>query len=191
MRDIKINHIGLAVPSIADFLEKNAPFYGGFSRGPLVANPTQRVNEMFITDGATVIELLEPGDEESPINGFLKRNRFGGLIHVAFDVDDLDAWVQKIETAGGKTIVSPTPDTAFQNRRIAFVILNGQVTELIERAATPPQAVDDQKQPAPRARWSTWSTSLPLLSVTVVAALVALLLMITAVTPPAVLYREF
>ena len=133
MNHITINHVGLAVPNIAEFLQQNDFLYRDFSRGSLITNPVQRVNEMFITDGATVLELLEPAGDDSPINGFLKRNRFGGLIHIAFDVDHLEDSLEEIDKRGGKTVVPPVPDPAFQNRRIAFAVVNGHLIELIER----------------------------------------------------------
>ncbi len=133
MSEMTINHIGVAVPNIADFLKKNEVLYAGFSKGPLIVNELQGVNEMFITDGTTVLELLEPSSDSSPIAGFLKRNRSGGLIHIGMDVDNLEAAIQRIEESGGKLVVEPVPDIAFDKRRIAFVVLNGQLTELIER----------------------------------------------------------
>ena len=133
MSEMKINHIGVAVPSIDEFLEKNKALYGDFSRGPLISNETQGVREMFITDGKTVLELLEPSSEGSPLTGFLKKNRMGGLVHIALDVDSLEAAIQRVVQAGGKVIVEPVPDVAFEQRRIAFVVLNGHMTEFIER----------------------------------------------------------
>src|ERR1700732_4623479 len=81
---IKINHVGLAVPYIEAFLRKTTPLYEGFSRGPMIVNERQKVRELFITDGATTIELLEPLREGSPLQAFLSRNPAGGLIHLAF-----------------------------------------------------------------------------------------------------------
>ncbi len=131
---VSVNHVGFAVPDIARFLEDNALLYGNFSRGPLIVNERQKVREMFITDGRTVIELLEPLGEDSPIQGFLRKNRSGGLIHIALDVDDVTQAVATCESQGALTVVAPTPDPAFDGRKIAFVVANGQVTELVERA---------------------------------------------------------
>src|ERR1700730_19208940 len=67
----KINHVGLAVPDIEAFLRKSTPLYEGFSRGPMIVNERQKVRELYITDGATTIELLEPLGEGSPLQAFL------------------------------------------------------------------------------------------------------------------------
>jgi methylmalonyl-CoA/ethylmalonyl-CoA epimerase len=128
----KINHVGLAVPDIEDFLRKTTPLYEGFSRGPMIVNERQKVRELFLTDGVTTIELLEPLGEGSPLRAFLNRNPAGGLIHLALEVVDLDTAITRVTAAGGRLVVAPVPDVAFQERRIAFVYLGGQVIELIE-----------------------------------------------------------
>ena len=128
----KINHVGLAVPDIAAFLRKTTPLYEGFSCGPMIVNERQKVRELFLTDGATTIELLEPLGEGSPLRSFLNRNPAGGLIHLALEVVDLDTAITRVTAAGGRLVVAPIPDVAFQERRIAFVYLGGQITELIE-----------------------------------------------------------
>jgi methylmalonyl-CoA/ethylmalonyl-CoA epimerase len=128
-----LNHVALAVPSIERFLRTHHPLLGGFSRGAPFANARQRVNELFLTDGKATLELLEPHGAGSPLEGFLRRNRAGGLYHLAFDVGDLDAELERIAAAGGIRVSGPVPDVAFQERRIAFVVIDGQLAELIER----------------------------------------------------------
>ena len=133
----KINHVGLAVPDIEAFLKKVSPLYQRFSRSPLIANERQRVRQLFMTDGATTIELLEPLRDDSPLQAFLKRNPTGGLVHLALEVADLDAAISRVTAAGGRVVVAPVPDVAFHERRIAFVYLGGQLTELIELPRQP------------------------------------------------------
>jgi methylmalonyl-CoA/ethylmalonyl-CoA epimerase len=128
----KINHVGLAVPDNEVFLGKTAPLYEGFTRSPMIVNERQRVRALFVTDGTTTVELLEPLDEGSPLQAFLNRNPTGGPIHLAFDVFDLDTAIARVIAAGGRLVTGPVPDVAFNGRRIAFVYLGGQVTELVE-----------------------------------------------------------
>jgi methylmalonyl-CoA/ethylmalonyl-CoA epimerase len=128
----RINHVGLAVPDIETFLRKTNALYGGLNRGPMIVNDRQNVRELCLTDGATTVELLEPLGERSPLQAFLARNRAGGLIHLALDVVDLDAAIARVTASGGRLVVGPVPDVAFDERRIAFVFLGGQVTELVE-----------------------------------------------------------
>lgn len=132
-RRSRIDHIGLAVHSIEEFLRQHAALYAGFRRGPVIVNKRQRVREVFITDGRTVLELLEPLSEQSPIAGFLKKNEGGGLLHVALEVDELEPAIAQVRAVGGFLVTGPVPDVAFQGRRIAFVAVGDQVTELVER----------------------------------------------------------
>jgi methylmalonyl-CoA/ethylmalonyl-CoA epimerase len=128
----KINHIGLAVPDIEAFLRNTTPLYEGFGRGRMIVNERQKVRELYLTDGTTTVELLEPLGEGSPLRAFLNRNPAGGLIHLALEVTDLDAAIARVTAAGGRLVAVPVPDVAFSERRIAFVYLGGQLTELIE-----------------------------------------------------------
>ena len=128
----RINHVGLAVPSIEAFLHKTTPLYGELTRGSMIVNDRQQVRELFLTDGGMTVELLEPLADGSPLRGFLQRNPSGGLIHLGLDVIDLDATIARVTAAGGRLLVGPLPDVAFGERRIAFVFLGGQVTELVE-----------------------------------------------------------
>ncbi len=133
MANFTINHIGMALPSIEKFLERSRAVYGGFERGPLIVNQRQRVREMFVTDGRTRLELLEPLEVGSPLDGFLDANPNGGLLHIAIDVDHLEPALAELTAAGGRVVTPPIPDVAFEERRIAFVYIGGQMVELIER----------------------------------------------------------
>lgn len=128
-----VNHVGMAVPNIDAFLASNQILYGNFRKTSAIVNERQQVREVFITDGKTVIELLEPTGEGSPLNGFLKKNRAGGLIHVCFDCDEIQRAIEVVKGAGGFVITGPIPDIAFDERPIAFMMLADQVIELVER----------------------------------------------------------
>jgi len=128
----KIDHVAMAVPSIERFREESAALFGDFHAGPVIENQRQAVREQFLDDGQTRIELLEPIGDRSPIKAFLERNPDGGLLHLALEVKDIRESIARVEAAGGRLIAGPLPDVAFQERLIAFVLLGGQLTELIE-----------------------------------------------------------
>ncbi len=133
MSNFRINHVAMALPDIASFLDKSRTVYDGFTRGPVITNTRQSVREQFLSDGQTTIELLEPIGERSPLRGFLARQPHGGLVHLAFDVDALEPAIAALTATGGKLVTRPVPDIAFAERRIAFVLVAGQLIELIER----------------------------------------------------------
>jgi methylmalonyl-CoA/ethylmalonyl-CoA epimerase len=121
------------VRDINAFLKKSAALFEGFTCGPTIVNARQKVREQFISDGITTLELLEPLTEGSPLQGFLNKNHAGGLNHLALDVVDLDAAIARVIASGGRLVTRPVPDVAFNERRIAFVFIGGQITELIEQ----------------------------------------------------------
>jgi len=129
---IGMNHVGVAVRSIEEHLASNRLLYEGFDIGQPIINTTQQVKELFLRNGDRVIELLEPLTTESPISAFLARNRYGGLIHIGYDVTEIASAIREVESAGGRLIAGPAPDIAFEQRPIAFVYLGGQISEFIE-----------------------------------------------------------
>jgi catechol 2,3-dioxygenase-like lactoylglutathione lyase family enzyme len=101
-------------------------------------NPTQRVDFAFVAlgSGLTVEVLGLRPDVESPIEEHVRRG--GGAYHLCYVVQDLDAALARVKEARGKVVVPPTPDVAFNGRRIAFFIHRAHgLVELVEAAATP------------------------------------------------------
>ena len=73
LSNFHFHHIGYAVTSI----EKTMYYYidGGYSCSSVIFDPIQNVNICFLTkEGEPMIELLEPVDENSPINKNLEKN---------------------------------------------------------------------------------------------------------------------
>lgn len=131
----KLVHVGVVVRSIDEALEQHRQMWGVLRvEGPYY-DPEQGVNVAFLyPEGSTCIELIEPADESSPVDNFLKRG--GGLAHLCFEVPDLDAQLEQAR-AGGAVIASPPkPAVAFEGRRVAFVRTSGrQLIEYVECAA--------------------------------------------------------
>lgn len=109
---LTLDHIGFVVDNIdeiADLFRKL-----GFSEmtNPHV-NPFQNVSASFVPvtkGGEAYIEFLEPAAEGSPISNFL-RKRGGGLHHLCFEVDDIDAAMAEVEKHGFLVTV-PTEECA-------------------------------------------------------------------------------
>jgi methylmalonyl-CoA/ethylmalonyl-CoA epimerase len=105
----RLNHIGVATPSIAD----SVTYYHEVMGAAEVSEPfdmaEQGVKVCFVDtpDGGTQIELIEPLSDASPIAGFLAKNPLGGQHHVCFEVPDIAAaraWFEGL----GKRILGPT-----------------------------------------------------------------------------------
>jgi methylmalonyl-CoA/ethylmalonyl-CoA epimerase len=126
--------VGLAVPSISDYVRKNSPIFADLQLSQDVVNEAQGVREAFFTDGRTTIELLEPLGPHSPLHNYVEQNPCGGLVHVCYECDDIEASISDLrERSRAKLISGPTPDVAFNGRPIAFLSLAGQVIELVQR----------------------------------------------------------
>lgn len=128
----KINHIGVAVKSI----EAATPFYRDvlgmvFEGTEVVAE--QKVKVAFFSVGESRVELLEPTADDSPVAKFLEKNG-EGTHHVAYEVDDLVATLEKLKAAGVR-LIDEVPRCGAHGTRIAFLhpkASGGVLTELCQ-----------------------------------------------------------
>ncbi|MDH4213360.1 MAG: methylmalonyl-CoA epimerase [Candidatus Thorarchaeota archaeon] len=118
MKVEKIDHIGIAVESIDDWI--------GFYRDILGLDYTgseevaeQKVRVAFLTIGESRIELLEPTSPDSPIAGFLEK-RGGGMHHIALKVDDIEEALIRHKKSGAR-LIDETPRIGAHGTRIAFI----------------------------------------------------------------------
>ena len=140
----RLNHIGVATPSIADSIAHYRDVMGASDITEPFDLPEQGVKVCFVdtpTDSGmngTQIELIEPYDDSSPINGFLAKNPAGGQHHVCFEVEDIAAARDWFEQRG-KRILGPTRIGA-HGTPIFFLHpkdMQGMLTEIME---TPTEA---------------------------------------------------
>ncbi len=114
----KINHIGIAVHN----LEKAMPFYRhmlcmSFKGIEEVAGYQVRV--AFFQIGASKIELLEPMSEASFLTSFLAE-KGQGIHHIAYEVEDIEATIRKLE-AEGTRMIDGTPRHGAHGAMVAFI----------------------------------------------------------------------
>ncbi len=116
-------------------------------RGP-ADNPGQGVRYAFVQlAGGVTIEILAPLGEHSPITAHLARG--GGAYHLCYAVADLATSIERATAAGARMVAPPTPDPAFDQRPVAFLLLpHHGLVELV--AATPqPASANDDSLPCP------------------------------------------
>src|SRR5262249_45258492 len=101
MKAYRIDHVGVAVPSIDEALAVYRAL--GLSVERREEAPSQKVIAAFLPVGDSRVELLEATSAESPIAKFLAR-RGGGIHHVCFAVDDLDAALAELSARGFRLI---------------------------------------------------------------------------------------
>ena len=113
-----IEHIGIAVKSIADSL----PYYEnvlGLKCYNIEEVADQKVKTAFFKVGQTKIELLEPTSEESTIAKFIE-NRGEGVHHIAFAVPNVAEALSEVE-AKGVRLIDKAPRKGAEGLEIAFL----------------------------------------------------------------------
>ncbi|MDX2360539.1 MAG: methylmalonyl-CoA epimerase [Crocinitomicaceae bacterium] len=128
----RIEHLGIAVESIEDTLKVYETLLGTKSyKEELVIS--EGVKTAFLKVGESKIELLEATNQDSAIAKFLGKNK-GGFHHVAFEVDNLDAELERLD-AEGFVLIHSTPKDGADNKRIAFLhpkSTSGMLVELCQ-----------------------------------------------------------
>ena len=129
----RLNHVGVATPSIEQSLETYRIMFGASPHGEPFDLPAQGVRVCFVDAPNSQIELIEPLGPDSPIVRFLDKNPQGGQHHVCFEVEDIDAARTHFEGKGAR-ILGPTRIGA-HGTPIFFLHpkdMGGMLTEIME-----------------------------------------------------------
>jgi methylmalonyl-CoA/ethylmalonyl-CoA epimerase len=105
----RLNHVGIAVPSIEDAKATYRDLYGVPASAITETKelPAQGVKFAFVNVANSQIELIEPLGADSPINNFLEKNPKGGQHHVCFEVADIYAARDEMVVRGAKVLNEP------------------------------------------------------------------------------------
>jgi len=85
----RLNHVGVATPSIERSVAVYCNLLGATHVGDAFDLPAQGVRVCFVDAPNAQIELIEPLGEDSPIVKFLEKNPLGGQHHLCFEVADI------------------------------------------------------------------------------------------------------
>ena len=139
----RLNHIGIATPSIADLIAFYRDVMGATQICEPFDLPEQGVKVCFVdtpTDSGmngTQIELIEPLGENSSILGFIAKNPQGGQHHMCYEVPDIHAAKAWFETQGKRVLGNPR--IGAHGTLIFFVHprdMGGVLTEIMETPTT-------------------------------------------------------
>ncbi len=128
-----IEHIGIAVKDLAsskDLFTKllNTEAYKQES----IEN--EGVTTLFFQTGQTKIELLEATNSESPIAKFIEK-RGEGIHHIAFEVADIVAEMQRLKNEGF-VLLNEKPKQGADNKIVCFLHPKSTNSVLIELCQT-------------------------------------------------------
>ncbi|MDQ3074750.1 MAG: methylmalonyl-CoA epimerase [Pseudomonadota bacterium] len=103
----RLNHVGVATPSIAASVALYRDVLGAMHVGDAFDLPAQGVRVCFVNMPNSQIELIEPLDDASPIRAFLDKNPLGGQHHVCFEVPDIHEAKAWFEAKGVRVLGEP------------------------------------------------------------------------------------
>jgi methylmalonyl-CoA/ethylmalonyl-CoA epimerase len=102
----RLNHVAIAVRDIARAADIYRRILGAKVSDPM-PQPAHGVTTVFISLPNTKIELLEPLGDASPIAKFLDRNPDGGIHHVCYEVEDIEAARRQLLQQGARMLGEP------------------------------------------------------------------------------------
>jgi methylmalonyl-CoA/ethylmalonyl-CoA epimerase len=114
----KIEHLGIAVKSISASAKMYEALLGKPSYKTEVVE-SEGVSTMFFQIGESKIELLEATNSDSAIAKFIEK-RGEGIHHIAYDVTDIEAELERLR-AEGFQLIHQSPKDGADNKRIAFL----------------------------------------------------------------------
>jgi methylmalonyl-CoA/ethylmalonyl-CoA epimerase len=116
----RLNHVAIAVRD----LQASARVYRDIL-GADVSGPTSLVEHgvtvVFVTLPNTKIELIEPLGDGSPVAKFLERNPDGGIHHVCYEVDDIEAARDRLASAGARILGDGRPRIGAHGKPVLFL----------------------------------------------------------------------
>jgi len=128
----KLEHIGIAVK---DLEKSNALYETLLGIGPYKQELVKSENVMtsFFQTGESKVELLESRSEKSAIHKFIEK-KGEGIHHVAFEVEDIYAEMERLEKEGFR-ILNEKPKRGADNKLVCFIhpkSANGVLVELCQ-----------------------------------------------------------
>ena len=114
----KVEHLGIAVENVEQANKKFEKLLGK-SHYKVEKVESEGVSTSFFEVGDTKIELLEATSESSAIKKFVEK-RGQGIHHLAFDVDDIHAEMERLR-AEGFILLNEEPKAGADNKLICFL----------------------------------------------------------------------
>lgn len=135
---MKLSHIGIAVRSLEEAGLNYAVLFGDENLHRETVEE-QGVDVLSFPVGDAVVELTAATADDSPIAKFIEK-RGEGIHHLAFEVDDIQAELDRLKSAGVR-LINETPREGAHGMLIAFVHpsgFNGVLVELCQKKSTAP-----------------------------------------------------
>ena len=115
-----LNHVAIVVPD----LDKAVSTYRDALGAKISASndlPEHGVRVVFVELPNTKIELLLPIGDNSPVAKFLERNPDGGMHHICYEVEDIQAARDKLVAEGARVLGNGEPKTGAHGKPVLFL----------------------------------------------------------------------
>lgn len=125
----KIEHIGIAVENLDEAIQTyeallNTKCY------KVEEVLSENVKTAFFMMGESKIELLEATNPDSPIAKYISK-RGTGMHHIAFDVENIELEINRLEKLGFQ-LIQKSPKNGADNKLIAFLHPKSAAGTLVE-----------------------------------------------------------
>lgn len=135
MKFKKVDHIGIAVPSLDEAVKTYTALLGK-SPEHFEEVTEQKAKTAFFGVGETNLELLQSTSPDGPIGKFIEKNGGrGGLHHICIQVDDIENALEEYKKQGIQ-LIDQKPRIGAHGKKIAFVhpkSTGGVLLELSEK----------------------------------------------------------
>jgi len=124
-----IDHIGIAVRDLESAISTYEKLLNTtcYKRE---AVESEKVDTAFLQTGESKVELLGGTSPDSVINSYIDK-RGEGIHHVAFEVDDIEKEMKRLQDEGFR-LLNETPKKGADNKLVAFLHPKGQNGVLAE-----------------------------------------------------------
>ncbi|WP_324720159.1 methylmalonyl-CoA epimerase [Salinimicrobium sp. HB62] len=142
----KIEHIGIAVEDLEAANEIYSKLLNTQSYKTEKVK-SEGVDTSFFKVGESKIELLAATNEDSAIAKFIAK-RGEGIHHIAFDVEDIEAEMQRLQEEGFQ-LISKKPKKGADNKLVAFLhpkSSNGVLVELCQEIKKEPEPLPEGEE---------------------------------------------
>ena len=133
----RLDHVGIAVPDPEPYITLFRELFGLATGDP---EDVGRHRVRFVETGGTTLELVESLEADSPVAKFLAQRGGGGLHHLCFVVEDIDAALSAL-VANKVRLIDEQPRQGAHGSRIAFLHPSSTHGLLIELKELAPDAV--------------------------------------------------
>lgn len=116
----RLNHVAIAVADLAKAVAQYRDALGAEVSAP-VDQPDHGVTTVFVELANTKVELLHPLGDDSPIAGFLEKQRDGGLHHICYEVDDIVEARDRLIAGGARILGDGEPKIGAHGKPVLFL----------------------------------------------------------------------